>query len=45
MLKMGLIYRKHFPRMGKSASLRIVVRDAGTGSVGSLSVPFSQVAN
>ncbi len=45
MLKMGLIYRKTFPRMGNSTNLRIVVRDEGTGSVGSLSVPFSQVAN
>jgi VWFA-related protein len=45
MLTAGLIYRKQFPRQPKSVNLRIAVRDAGTGSTGSVSVPFSQVAN
>jgi hypothetical protein len=45
MLTAGLIYRKQFPRQPNSVNLRIAVRDAGTGSTGSVSVPFSQVAN
>jgi hypothetical protein len=45
LLTTGLIYRKTFPRQPKSVNLRIAVTDAGTGSTGSLSVPFSQVAN
>ncbi len=44
-MKTGIIYRRQFPRQAKSVNLRIAVRDAGTGSIGSLSVPFSQVAN
>jgi hypothetical protein len=43
--KNGLIYQTSFPRQPKSVNLRIAVRDAGTGSVGSVSIPFSQVAN
>jgi len=45
MLKGGLVYRTAFPRQPNSVNLRIAVRDAGTGSVGSVSIPFSQVVN
>lgn len=42
--KQGLIHQRRFPRQSKAATLRIVVRDAESGSVGSLTIPFTQVS-
>jgi len=44
-LKTGLIYQRSFPRNAKAESLRIAVRDAGSGSAGSVTVPLSQLEN
>ncbi|HUS04737.1 MAG TPA: VWA domain-containing protein [Bryobacteraceae bacterium] len=43
-LKNGIIYSRSFSRQPQASTLRIVVRDAGSGSTGSLSVPFLNVA-
>jgi len=43
LLREGLIHQRRFPRQSRAATLRIVVRDAETGAVGSVTVPFSQV--
>jgi VWFA-related protein len=42
-LKKGIIYSRGFAREPKATALRIIVRDAGTGSTGSLSVPYKDV--
>jgi VWFA-related protein len=42
-VKRGLIRQRRFPRQPGAISLRIVVRDVATGSVGSLTIPFSQI--
>jgi VWFA-related protein len=42
-LKEGLIAQRRLPRGPGAVSLRIVVRDAGSGATGSLTVPFSQI--
>jgi hypothetical protein len=42
-LKQGIIYSRGFAREPKATALRIIVRDAGTGSTGSLSVPYKDV--
>jgi VWFA-related protein len=42
--RQGLIHQRRFPRQSKAVTLRIVVRDAESGSVGSLTVPFTQVS-
>jgi VWFA-related protein len=42
-LRQGLIHQKRFPRQPTASTLRIVVRDADSGSVGSVTVPFDQV--
>jgi hypothetical protein len=39
----GLIFQHRVHRESSAASLRIVVRDAGTGAIGSLTAPFSQI--
>ena len=39
----GLIRQRRFPRQPGAVSLRIVVRDVGSGSVGSLTIPFNQI--
>ena len=39
----GLIRQRRFPRQPGATSLRIVVRDVGSGSVGSLTIPFNQI--
>jgi VWFA-related protein len=41
--KDGLIRQRRIPRQSAATSVRIVVRDATTGSVGSLTIPFSQI--
>jgi len=41
--KDGLIRQRRIPRQPAATSVRIVVRDATTGSVGSLTIPFSQI--
>ncbi|MEP6534162.1 MAG: VWA domain-containing protein [Bryobacteraceae bacterium] len=44
-LKTGLIYQRSFPRNAKAESLRIAVRDVGSGSAGSVTVPLSRLVN
>ncbi len=41
--KDGLIRQRYIPRQPAATSVRVVVRDATTGSVGSLTIPFSQI--
>ena len=43
-MKDGLIRQHRIPRQAAATNMRIVVRDVGTGSVGSLTIPFSQIA-
>jgi hypothetical protein len=43
-VKDGIIRQRRFPREPGAVNLRIVVRDVGSGSLGSLTVPFSQIA-
>lgn len=40
----GLAYRRAVERAPRATQLRIVVRDAASGAVGSVTVPFSQLA-
>jgi hypothetical protein len=40
----GLLRERTFPRQPGAATLRVVVRDADTGSTGSVTVPFDQIA-
>jgi VWFA-related protein len=42
-LEQGLIHRYRAARRPGAATLRIVVRDAASGSVGSVTVPFGQI--
>jgi VWFA-related protein len=39
----GILSQRRMPRRTGAVSLRVVVRDAGTGSTGSVTIPFSQV--
>ena len=41
--KDGLIRQHRIPRQAGATNMRIVVRDVGTGSVGSVTIPFSQI--
>jgi VWFA-related protein len=41
--KDGFLYRKLVPRVPQATQLRIVVRDASSGSLGSVTVPFNQL--
>jgi len=41
--KGGMIHQRAFPRQAGATTLRIVVREAETGAVGSLTIPFSRV--
>jgi VWFA-related protein len=41
--KDGLLRQHRIPRQAAATNMRIVVRDVGTGSVGSLTIPFSQI--
>lgn len=41
--KEGMIYRKLVPRVSQATQLRIVVRDASSGTLGSVTIPFSQL--
>ena len=43
-MKDGLIRQQRIPRQPAATTMRIVVRDVGTGSVGSLTIPFTQIA-
>ena len=43
-MQQGMMIQQHrSTRAPGAATLRIVVRDAGTGSVGSVTVPFEKV--
>jgi VWFA-related protein len=42
-VKDGFIRQRRFPRQTGATNLRIVVRDVASGSIGSLTIPFSQV--
>jgi VWFA-related protein len=39
----GLIYRRVLPRTGMASEVRVIVRDASTGAVGSVTAPFSAI--
>ncbi len=41
--KEGLIYHKFVARVPQATQLRVVVRDASSGTLGSVTVPFSQL--
>ncbi len=43
--KDGIIRQRRFPREPGAVNLRIVARDVGSGSLGSLTVPFSEIAS
>ena len=43
-VKDGLIRQRRFPRQPGAISVRIVARDVASGSIGSLTIPFSQFA-
>jgi hypothetical protein len=43
-VKSGIIHQQRFSRQPAAVSLRIVVRDANTGSTGSITVPFARVS-
>jgi VWFA-related protein len=42
-VKEGLIVERRFRRRPQAITLRIVVRDVASGSIGSLTIPFSQI--
>jgi len=42
--KEGLIYHKVIPKSSGGSELRVVVRDAATGAVGSVTAPFSSIS-
>ncbi len=42
--KDGLLYRKIIDRNTRASELRVVVRDAASGSIGSVTIPFNQIA-
>lgn len=44
-VKDGLIRQRRFARQPGAVNLRIVVRDVASGSIGSLTIPFSHIAN
>jgi VWFA-related protein len=39
----GLMRQRRFPRQPGASTLRIVVRDASSGAMGSVTIPFSQI--
>jgi len=43
-VKRGIIRQQRFPRQPGAVNLRIVVRDAETGSTGSVTVPFDRIS-
>jgi len=43
-MKDGFIRQHRIPRQAAATNMRIVVRDIGTGSVGSLTIPFSHIS-
>ena len=42
-LKDGLVYHQYVPKEAMATQLRIVVRDASSGTIGSVTVPFKQL--
>jgi hypothetical protein len=43
-MKNGVVRERVVPRQAGAIAMRIVVRDVGSGAVGSLTIPFSQIA-
>jgi VWFA-related protein len=41
----GLMRQRRFPRQPGASTLRIVVRDVSSGAMGSITIPFSQLAS
>ncbi|MGO4885661.1 MAG: VWA domain-containing protein [Bryobacteraceae bacterium] len=41
--KEGLIYRRVLPRADKTSEVKVIVRDAASGAVGSITAPFSSI--
>ena len=44
-LKDGVMRQRRVPRQAGAISMRIVVRDVGSGAVGSITIPFSQISD
>ncbi len=42
-MKEGLVYHQYVPKESMATQLRIVVRDASSGAIGSVTVPFKQL--
>jgi VWFA-related protein len=42
-MKDGLVYQKTFPKESSASNLRLVVRDTGTGAIGSVTVPYKEI--
>jgi hypothetical protein len=43
--KNGFIFRKSIPMSAEAKMVRVIVRDAPSGAMGSVTVPFSQLAH
>ena len=43
-MKNGVVRERSVPRQAGAIAMRVVVRDVGSGAVGSLTIPFSQIA-
>jgi hypothetical protein len=41
--KDGLMYHRVIPRTAQASELRVVVRDAATGALGSVTAPFNEI--
>jgi len=39
----GLLYHRLIPRDLKASELRVIVRDAATGALGSITAPFNDI--
>jgi len=39
----GLLYKKQIMRDRRASTFRVIVRDAASGSIGSVTVPFDQI--
>ncbi len=43
--KEGLMYHRVLPKTGAASEIRVVVRDASTGALGSITAPFNAIPN
>jgi len=45
MMQKGFLYRKEFARRPGASRVRVVVRDLGTGAIGSVTMPYKEINN